>query len=84
MLKSIDRKTEGIVSVPQKIENLPLCETDGFQILPMDYNDFELIQIASNGAEDMEITSLFPFVGKAEKYGYSSIFYAQSLFDRLL
>lgn len=84
MLKSIDRKTEGIVSVPQKIENLPLCETDGFQILPMDYNDFELIQIASNGAEDMEITSLFPFVGKAEKYGYSSIVYAQSLFDRLL
>ena len=83
LLKSVDRKTEGVMSLPKKIKNLPFNEEKSFELLTIDFKDLTLIQYASKGEENMDISSLFNFVFKAEKYGYSSEVYAQSLFDKL-
>ena len=50
----------------------------------MPFSDFELIEQASSGADSMNLISLFNFVSKAEKYGYSAESFAHILMNRML
>ena len=47
-----------------------------FYVLPMAFSDLILIRQAASGAENMPLISLFKFVSKAEKFGFSGeLFY---------
>lgn len=84
LLNSVDRNfPDKIISPEFKLGNKK-SELTGFRILRMPFSDFELIEQASNGADSMNLISLFNFVNKAEKYGYSAESFAHILMNRML
>ncbi len=84
LLNSVDRNfPEQIIRPEFKIGNTK-TELNGLRILGMPFSDFELIEQASNGADAMNLISLFNFVNKAEKYGYSAESFAHILMNRML
>lgn len=83
-LVSVDRKLEGVFNSPEKIENVEFSDFNNFMILPVSFENFELIQKASKGPENMNLLSLFKFVGISDEFGFSSDVFAQSLFNKMV
>jgi len=85
LFRSIDRNTEGIVNKP-----LYRFAKDGTNdektqlVLPVPYDDIQLLLEVSKGAEFMNIPSLFQFAEKAVQYGYSQEVFGQVMLNRLL
>lgn len=84
MLKSVDRKNEGIVNEPEQFNSKSEIQAGDFIVLPVEYDDLKLLQEASNGPEAMTMVQLFNFTLKAEKYGYAGEVYAQMMLDRFI
>lgn len=84
LLKSVDRKQEGVTIDPVFKGGYQDVSGEGFIICPIEANDFELIKKASMGAKVMDLFSLIPFVNKAVDYGFSAEIYGQDLMNRLL
>jgi hypothetical protein len=85
LLRSVDRNTEGIVNEPL-YSNAPGKTEDesNHLVLPVSYDDIQLLQGVSKGAELMNIVSLFQFVGKTVSYGYSEEVFGQVMLNRML
>lgn len=84
LLNSVDRNFPGQIIKPEFKAGYKKSELNGFLILKMPFSDFELIEQASNGADTMNLISLFNFAGKAEKYGYSEESFFHILMNRML
>ena len=84
LLNSVDRNFPDKIISPEFKLGKQNKELSGFRILKMPFSDFELIEQASSGADSMNLISLFNFVNKAEKYGYSAESFAHILMNRML
>jgi hypothetical protein len=85
LLRSVDRDTEGIVNEPAYRYASGTEENESNHlVLPVPYDDFQLLQGVSKGAELMNMVSLFQFVGKTVSYGYSEEVFGQVLLNRTL
>lgn len=85
LLRSVDRDTDGIVNKPQyRYADAGEEDEKGQLVLPIPYDDFELLAEASKGAELMSIPALFHFAGKAVQYGYSEEVFGQVMLNRIL
>lgn len=58
-------------------------EAPSYLLLDMPYDDFTLIRQAAAGPDLMPLVSLFKFVSKADRYGFSSASYRTTLILRL-
>ena len=58
--------------------------SSGYIILPIPFNDFDVIKEASKGADAMSLNSLLNFYNSADKYGFSKEVFCHSLINRLL
>lgn len=68
---------------PNPIDN-GLESDEVHMMLSMNYNDFELLKVASKGIDAMGISSLAGFTKIASAYGYSQSVYSQALLNHLL
>jgi hypothetical protein len=85
LLRSVDRDTEGVAAMPQYEYADKQGAADEVQmILPLSYDDFELLLEASAGPELMTIPSIFRFTGKAVRYGFSEEVFEQIMLNRSL
>jgi hypothetical protein len=85
LLRSVDRDTDGIINKPLYRYAGDSQEKEKEQmVLPIPYDDFELIVEASGGAELMSIPALFHFMGKTVQYGYSEEVFGQVMLNRVL
>lgn len=84
LLNSVDRNLPDQTITPEYKIGLKKTPQESFKILKMPFSDFELIEQASSGADSMNLISLFNFVSKAEKYGYSAESFAHILMNRML
>ena len=84
LLNSVDRNFPDQINRPEFKLGNHKTELSGLRILGIPFSDFELIEQASNGADAMNLISLFNFVNKAEKYGYSAESFAHILMNRML
>ena len=84
LLNSVDRNFPDKIITPEFKLGNKKSDLSGFRILKMPFSDFELIEQASSGADSMNLISLFNFVSKAEKYGYSAESFAHILMNRML
>ena len=84
ILNSVDRNREGIINSAMLFEGETQFSQKGYIIFPFKYEDFNLIKEASAGIETMNLITLFKFAPIAEKYGYASEIYTQSILNRLL
>lgn len=82
LLKSIDRKKEGIINSAKLEKGETQFTQKGYIILPIKYADFISLKEVSDGIESMNISSLYSFLKIAESYGYSSEVYGQALLNR--
>lgn len=83
LLNSIDRNLEGIKYGPISIGGLSDERNQGYIILPIPYDDFNLLKEASKGPRVMSLPSLMSFYPTADTYGFSGEAYGQSLINRL-
>lgn len=83
-LNSVDRNFPDSVSGPIYKGGYSLKNADPYIILNMPFYDFDLIKQASNGAETMNLISIFNFVNKAVNYGYSEEIFEHVLLNRLM
>lgn len=83
-LNSVDRNFPDSVSGPIYKGGYSLKNADPYIILNMSFYDFDLIKQASNGAETMNLISIFNFVNKAADYGYSEEVFEHVLLNRLM
>ncbi|MCR5400934.1 MAG: hypothetical protein K6E78_04985 [Treponema sp.] len=83
ILNSVDRQQEGKINsaIPVKGQNR---FTEGYIILPMEFNDLFILKEVSKGISNMNLSSSFKFLQMAEKYGYAKETYLISIFNRLL
>lgn len=84
ILNSVDKNFPNQMVSPEFKIGYKKDDLGGILILGMPFSDFNIITEASSGADSMNLISLFKFVGKAEKYGYSSEVFAHILMNRLL
>ena len=86
LLKSVDRKKEGIVIGPEyrTAEDEITEDHADVLVLPMPYDDFGLIADSSNGPAQMEFFSLMQFFPKAVEYGYAGEVYGEEFTERIL
>ncbi len=84
MLCSVDRRHEGVVNRPVTLLGDGASAKGSYILLPMSCGDFELLEEASNGADMMNVVSLFHFADRAERYGYSGEVFSQALLNRML
>ncbi len=82
LLNSIDRNLEGINYGPVSVGGFENNRDQGYIILPIPYNEFNLIKDACKGPNSMSLPSLMKFYETANQYGYSSEAYGQSLINR--
>lgn len=84
MLKSVGRDKPNTELFPEYIyadgteENTP-----EYMLLSISYEDFLMLENASSNPTAASLASLFKFVGSADKYGYSTEIYGQSLMNRI-
>ena len=85
LLKSIDRINHNNIVRPEYIFSDP---SDGpgpdYTMLPMEFSDFQMMEVATLNPETIPLGSLFRVINKASDYGYSSEVYAQVLLNRIL
>lgn len=84
LLNSVDRNLEGISFGPENIGGAEELYSSGYIILPIPFNDFDVIKEASKGADAMSLNSLLNFYNSADKYGFSKEVFCHSLINRLL
>lgn len=84
MVNSVDRNNEGIINKPVRKGGYGRDSEENILLLPICYDDFDLVKQASVGFESMNIVSLFKFVDKATYFGYSKEVVYQTLLDRIL
>lgn len=65
-------------------EEMQEFQSQNSLILPMDFNDFATISEASAGPDKMPLFALLSFLSKAEKYGFASETFYQSVVSRLM
>ena len=84
LLNSVDRNLEGISFGPENIGGEEELYSSGYIILPIPFNDFDVLKEASKGADAMSLNSLLNFYNSADKYGFSKEVFCHSLINRLL
>ncbi len=88
MLESADRTSEAPINRPvysfaKEEDSVGAEQMPGFLVLPINYNDFLLINDISFNPDDMTLIDLLRFAGRADKYGYAKEVYGQSLCSRV-
>ena len=84
MVNSVDRNKEGIIHKPIRKGGYGRYFEENFVLLPIPYEDFDLVKQASADLDSMNIISLFKFMNKATFFGYSQEVVCQTLLDRIL
>ncbi len=75
ILTSVDRSTQGIISVPDiELGELSMLD-ETVTVLPMELDSFDLILDASVGPKYINLGSLYKFMANADDYGFSSQIY---------
>jgi len=83
ILNSVDKFKEGTVNSSQLKKGSSQFTQHGYIILPIKYEDFNILKEASAGIDAMSLSSLFQFIKIAENYGYSTEVCIQSVLNRL-
>ena len=84
MVNSVDRNKEGVIHKPIRKGGYGRYFEENFVLLPISYEDFDLVKQASADLDSMNIISLFKFMNKATFFGYSQEVVCQTLLDRIL
>ena len=84
MVNSVDRNKEGVIHKPIRKGGYGRYFEENFVLLPIPYEDFDLVKQASADLDSMNIISLFKFMNKATFFGYSQEVVCQTLLDRIL
>ena len=84
MVNSVDRNKEGVIHKPIRKGGYGRYFEENFVLLPIPYEDFDLVKQASADLDSMNIISLFKFLNKATFFGYSQEVVCQTLLDRIL
>lgn len=84
MLKSVDRNTSGVTSVPVFSGLESVDERDAsFAVFSIPFEYFGIICDAGKGEMLMDLGSLFKFADVADEYGYSTEVFGSALLYRL-
>ncbi len=84
MLKSVDRNTSGVTSVPVFNGSAPAEDRDAsFAVFAIPFEYFGIICEAGRGEMLMDLASLFKFSDVADEYGYSREVFGSALLYRL-
>jgi hypothetical protein len=84
MLESVHRNFESAVIAPEfTYADSEPHDTVTYMMIPMLYDDFLLVAETSTGAATMPLISLYQFVSRAEKYGFSAEIYGQMFIRRI-
>lgn len=85
LLRSIDRDDENIYITPSYYyADSDEVTGNDFMFLPISFSDYMLVVEASQGAENMALTSLYSFIPKTKEYGYAQEIFSQVLIYRTL
>ncbi len=82
-IKAVDRRKRNKELSPVLLRgSYPIKTTYNIK-LPFGFSDFDLIEEASLGAENMRLTSLYYFISRAETYGFKRSAFIRELIFRL-
>lgn len=84
-LSELDAKNLGAENTLKKeySKRIPLNIKNGsIMILPMQFSEFNLINVAAGGAKEMPLPVLFKLLPRASGYGFSQEVFAQNLVQR--
>lgn len=84
-LKSVDRKSQGVVSEPayEIYQKDFSVEKNNLLLLPMDFDDFDMLDSISAGADKMGIGRLYKFCKNPLDFGFAKSTYILSLASRI-
>ncbi len=84
-LKSVDRKSQGVVSEPtyEIYQKDFSVEKNNLLLLPMDFDDFDMLDSISAGADKMGIGRLYKFCKNSLDYGFAKSTYILSFASRI-
>ena len=83
LLRSTDRNNDDVVVGTEVKFGSSSDFENGFYILPMEFDDFDMLKKVSAGVESAGISTLFAFTDKAKGYGFSEEVYTQFLLNRI-